>query len=154
MLPYIGMALKRFRIAVKRVVHNGYHNARAVVISHAHKMIPYLVIRYGYHLFPQIYYKIYCELILQIFNVSVALSRLFTCTNCKHLNTQQQQQKPVDLNWLFKYSKFTPDQFVYFLVVKQTSPTTVTHPYAAVSASCKVLVSTITCWSSTPPRQY
>ena len=41
-LPYIGMAAKRFKIAVQRSVHNEYHNARAVVIFQARKMLPNL----------------------------------------------------------------------------------------------------------------
>ena len=39
-LPYIGMAPKRFRIAVQRAIHNGYHNARPVIIFKARKMLP------------------------------------------------------------------------------------------------------------------
>ena len=38
-LPCIGSASKWFRTAVQRVVNNGYHNARAVVIFQAKKYL-------------------------------------------------------------------------------------------------------------------
>ena len=39
-LPCIGMASKQFSTAVQNAVHNGYHNARAVVIFQAREMLP------------------------------------------------------------------------------------------------------------------